>query len=324
MKRLSIPLLFASFALAACSDGDYGGIVPAPAPPPAGFAITSANALAVSQASWAAANQSADLVDLFGSSGGLVASVPGNLNKVRGIASAPGSTGQSVPIPRTTFDCLAGGTVTISGDIADLITPTLSPGDFIDSDYSDCDEGAGEVVNGMVRMTVDAFVGDLVQGLYDLTATFVLTNLQVTTAADVITSNGTVTVALDTTMLPAVAASISGSSLTTDSNTSSETLSNFQTVQTVDAGLQPAPYTLDSSGTLDSSDLPGVVSYSTPVSFQGFDFDFPSSGEFLVRAENSSVRLVAVDNVNVRIEIDSDGDDVVDESIDTTWAALTS
>ena len=327
MKRSSILLLIAMLALTACSSSDDGGLVPGSQPPPSGFAITSANAVEVSKASWDAANQSADLVGLFGSSGGFVASIPGNLNKVQGIASAPGTgpgTGQSVPIPPTTLDCLAGGTVTVSGDIADPFTPTLTPVDFIDTDYNNCDEGTGEVVNGMVRMTVDAFVGDLVQGLYDLTATFVLTNLQVTTPADVITSNGTVTVALDTTMLPAIAASISGSSLTTDSNTSSETLGNFQTVQTVDAGVQLSPYTLNSSGTLDSSDLPGVVSYSTPVTFQGFDFDFPSSGEFLVSAENSSLRLIAVDNVNVRIEIDNDGDGIVDETIDTTWAALTS
>ncbi len=77
---------------------------------------------------------------------------------------------------------------------------------------------------------------------------------------------------------------------------------------------------MNSFGTLDSSDLQGVVTYLTPITFTGVDFDFPGSGEFLVLAENSSLRLIAVDNVNVRIEIDNDG---VMETIDTTWAALT-
>ena len=324
MNRLSIPLLVAMLAVTACRSGDtIGGFVPAEAPPtPSGFTITSANALSVAQESWGAVVQSTDLVGLFGSSGGFVASVPGTVNKVQGIVSAPGSggsAGQGVAIPSIDFPC-ATGIVTVSGEIFDPITPTLTPGDFIDSVYADCDEGTGEVVNGMVRMTVDAFVGDLTLGVYDLTATFVLTNLQVATATDVLASTGTVTVALDTTMLPAIAASVSGSSLTTDGNTASETLTNFQAAQSVDAGLQPAPFSMDSSGTLNSSELAGVISYSTPVTLQGFDFDFPSSGEFLVTSGTSSLRLIALDNINVRIEINNDG---VIEIIDTTWAAFT-
>ena len=323
MKRLSIPLLVAVLAVTACSSSDTGGgIVPGGAPPPpSGFTITSANGVTVAKTSWDAAAGSADLVGLFGSSGGFVASVPATVNKIQRIASAPdsgGSTTQGVPIPATDFDC-AFGIVTISGEIFDPLTPTLTPGDFIDSVYTDCDEGTGEIVNGVVRMTVDAFVGDLALGVYDLTATFVLTGLRVTTATDDLTSSGTVTVALDTTMLPAIAASISGSSLTTDGNTDSETLTNFEAVQTVDAGLQPAPYTMSSSGTLDSSVLGGVINYSTPEIFRGFDFDFPGSGEFLVTSGTSSLRLIALDNVNVRIEINNDG---VIEIIDTTWAAL--
>jgi hypothetical protein len=112
---------------------------------------------------------------------------------------------------------------------------------------------------------------------------------------------------------------VSGSSLTTSGITDSETLTNFSAAQTVDTGLQPAPFTMDSSGTLDSSLLPGVITYSTPETFRGFDFDFPGSGEFLVTSGTSSLRLIALDNVNVRIEINNDG---VIEIIDTTWAEL--
>lgn len=78
-------------------------------------------------------------------------------------------------------------------------------------------------------------------------------------------------------------------------------------------------------GTLDSSQLGGVVEYSMPVVFQGFDSDYPSSGQLLVTgAGGATVRLIAVDNVNVRIEIDADGVAPVDETIGTTWVAFTS
>jgi hypothetical protein len=65
------------------------------------------------------------------------------------------------------------------------------------------------------------------------------------------------------------------------------------------------------------------VSYSTPVTFEGFDLDYPGTGEFLVEGDNSSARLIAIDNVNVRIEVDTDGNGTVDETINTTWAELT-
>jgi hypothetical protein len=81
---------------------------------------------------------------------------------------------------------------------------------------------------------------------------------------------------------------------------------------------------LSASGTLDSTQLAGVVQYSTPVTFAGEGFDYPSSGALLVEGENSSARLTAIDNVNVTIEVDSNGDGVIDDTINTTWADLTS
>jgi hypothetical protein len=64
------------------------------------------------------------------------------------------------------------------------------------------------------------------------------------------------------------------------------------------------------------------VVYSTPVTFEGFDDGYPHIGELLVTGDDSSLRLVAVDEVNVRIDIDPDGDGTVDTSIETTWSAL--
>ncbi len=127
---------------------------------------------------------------------------------------------------------------------------------------------------------------------------------------------------MNTLTAPSVSAQVSGVSLSTQSNTTSETLSNFSSAQTVDAGQTPAPYSLTSSGTLDSSRLSGVVTYSTPVTFQGFDTGYPQTGELLVTGDGSSARLIALDAVNVRIEIDSNDDGTVDTVIDTTWAEL--
>lgn len=325
MKHSVIPIIFVALVLTACSSGGDGGAAPPgqPAPPP-GLTLTSANAISVGKLSWEAANQSASMVDFVDSSG-LIASSPGSVNKLQSTVMAIGSSSstlQGIPFGPDDINCQT-GFIRISGDIFDPFTPTLTQGDFINSDFRNCDEGFGESINGLVRMNIDSFTGELVLGTFDLTATLTLTNLQVTIAEDVFLTNGAVTVMLDTTMFPLVSASINGSALTTDSNASSETLFDFQTTQTIDSGLQPSPYTLDSSGTLESTVFTRAFSYSTPVPFRGFDANYPGSGELLISGNNSSVRLIALDNVNVRIEIDNDGDNVVDETIETTWADLT-
>jgi hypothetical protein len=79
---------------------------------------------------------------------------------------------------------------------------------------------------------------------------------------------------------------------------------------------------MTASGTLDSTQLSGVVIYSTPTLLQGFDSDYPSSGQFLVTGDNSSTRLTA-EGVTVLVEIDADGDGIYEEMINTTWAELT-
>jgi hypothetical protein len=90
----------------------------------------------------------------------------------------------------------------------------------------------------------------------------------------------------------------------------------------VDASQQIPTYMRSSSGTLDSTQLSGVIRYSTPVTFQGIGSDFPNAGEFLVQGATSSLRLIAENNTDVSIEIDSDGDGNVDQTIETTWAEL--
>jgi hypothetical protein len=156
-------------------------------------------------------------------------------------------------------------------------------------------------------MTVDAFDGDILGGRYDMTMTMTVTDFQVTTATDVLTSNGDATARLNSLQAPYVEASVSGNSMTMDSNSASETLTTYSSTQTLDAGVSPSPYTMSASGTLDSSRLDGVITYSTPVTFEGFDSNYPHTGELFVEGENSSARLVADNELDVHIDIDLDG-----------------
>ena len=76
-------------------------------------------------------------------------------------------------------------------------------------------------------------------------------------------------------------------------------------------------------GTITSTQFDGEVTYETPVAFVALGDAYPHVGELLVTgANNATVRLIAVDEVNVRIEADYDGNGTIDETIDTTWDAL--
>jgi hypothetical protein len=260
----------------------------------------------------------------FTSGTGLVSTAPGGVSKIDGSLATSNKIGNStasVPIPETIEDCLLGGTTTLSGEIADPLTPTLTPGDSFDIFFSMCDDGSS-VVDGRLIYEVVAFSGDILTSLYNLTMAASFTDFQVTTAEDELVSNGDLTVRIDTRQFPSLETEVSGSSLTIDGTTSAVTMTNFSSLFAQDTGVSPSPYLQASSGTIDSTLLAGVVSYATPIDFEGFDADYPDTGVFVVYGSNSSVRLTAIDNVNVRVEIDADGDTDYEENFETSWAEL--
>ena len=325
MKRALFCTLIPLFLVAACGEATkFNGEGDPPPPPAAGFDITTANGLQVAQVAYQSVITSGDVAGLAGSSG-LTADSGGSVTKPviqKPLGGTLGSLVQQVPIGPTTLDCVAGGSLTITADLADPLT--LTAGDTILAEYDSCDDALGEIIHGTLEFIVDAFTGDIFTGIYALTMTMNLDAFQSTVGADVTTANGDGTATLDTTAAPYVEASVSGSVMVVDTNGSAETLTTYSSTQTLDAGLTPAPYTMIASGTLDSSQLAGGITYSTPVMFQGFDVSYPHTGELLVSSEGSSIRLVADDDVNVHIDVysNADGSGTPDDTIVTTLAEL--
>jgi hypothetical protein len=328
MRRTSVTFFTSLFLIAGCGGGGGGGgggVTGPVAPVGPTLAITSNNAMEVAQVSYATALDTGEFADLSGT-GLFIGGTSGGTSKLNGAISASSKLGNStqsqVPIPAQTQACEVAGDVTISGEIADPFTPSLTAGDFFEIDYNNCNDGLGDVTDGLMRMDVDAFTGDLANELFDLTATLTMDALQIQTDLDTVTSDGDVTATIDTMSPLSLYTGISGQLMTLDTNQSSEGLSNFTSSMTVDASQQVPTYVRSSSGTLDSTQLTGVIRYSTPVNFQGLGSDFPNAGEFLIQGASSSLRLIAENNINVTIEIDTDGDGNVDETVQTTWAEL--
>lgn len=319
MKNLHLLAICTTLALASCGGGSSfnGGSTETST----SLGLTSANVLTAASVSYRAAFASGDLANVGGNIGASAAA-PGSAAPTDSmqLAGFLVSALQQIPFGPDTFPCVVSGSVTISGDIANPLT--LTAGDTFSIDATACDDGIGEIVDGLISMTVTDFSGDFLSGTYLLGMRALLDSLQVTTATDVISSTGDASIALDTSATPFVSASVSGASMMTSRNASTETLMSYATEQSVDAGITPPPYTLTSRGSVDSSQLADLVSYSTPVQFQGDGIDYPHTGELLMTGGNSSARLITLDNVNVRIELDSDGDGAVDVTVDTTWDAL--
>jgi len=331
MRRALIALLIPLLFIVGCGDSSKtisGHDIDLP-PPAAGFDIDAGNAMDITGVAYDAVVQSGELAGLAGgvgsgSGGGVL--TKGSLNRqVGGVLSA---VIQAVPLPPIAANCLMSGTVTFTFDVVDLVvfaTGVLSEGDTIFIEYLNCDDGFSEIITGTIDATVDSFTGDILSGVYAMTMTMNLTDFQLDIGSDVLTSNGDAIASLDTTAALFVSASVSGTSMTTDANTSSELLTNYSSAQTLDLNPDLTEYTMNASGTLDSSQLDGIIAYSTPVPFLGFDLNNPHQGQLLVTSENGSARLSAQLNaIDVIIEIyasnDGSGDPI--DTINTTWAEL--
>lgn len=324
--KLPVSLIFFA-SLAACGGGGDSASVVSPDPT---VQISSDNAMQVAKVAYQSSIDTQGLSDA-GNGGFFILATDGGIAKLGDVASkadgANASGGSSVPIPAEEVPCAVDGTQTVSGAIADPLTPTLTAGDYFVVEYFRCNEGLGAITDGTTRMDVIAFNGDLTSELVSMTLKLTLTNMQVTPLEEQVqlppmTTHGDVTVSIDTEQSPFISTGIRGNSIATFMSASSRTLTNYATNLSVDTGLFPSPYTTSSRGTLDSTELDGVIRFSNPVAFEGLGSDYPSTGEFLVEGDGSSLRLVAEDNVFVRIEIDLGADGSIDETINTTWAEL--
>lgn len=324
MKYARLSVLCAALTIAACGGGGddvFGGDQQAlPS-----FKIDSTNAVATARVSYEAAVDSGNLVSLGGAVG-LSAGAPDGF-AVATQLSDPSSIVQNIismiPFGPDVYPCgpdPSNGTMKISGDIA--VPGTLTVGDTFLIEYDQCDEGFGEVIDGVIDLTVADFAGELGNYSYLLAMDAVVTDLQVTTEADTVTGNGDATITLDTLLTPYIEAGVSGTQITMDSNTTSETLSNYSSNQTYDGNQDPAEYTLAAAGTLNSTQLTGAVRYATGPDFVGFGESYPQQGALTVTGEASAARLVAVDAENVRIDVDANGDGVFEESIEMLWSEL--
>ena len=325
VKKNSAALGAAILALifSGCGGSSGGGGPAAPPGPPATGTINTGSVLAVSGRAVDAAFQSGGFGNITNFVGLTTVATGEPVTLGKGIVTKAGvwNVNSQMSVGARITPCDVAGSLTISGDIASPLTVTA--GDFLDYLWENCDDGLGQVINGLIGMTFTEFEGNLLAGRILLRVSLAVQGFQVIEGTATHTTTGDLDLTIDSRTQPLTVVTTMGSTLMVDKGSSTETLSDFSSTVTEDTSVFPANFTSEATGRVSSTQFEGVVSYDTPVAFQATGDGFPYVGEMLVfGTNNSSVRITAIDEVSVMIEADYDGDGASDATIETTWAAL--
>jgi len=330
MTRPLFPLLaiVATASLAACGGSGDGS--PAASASADLATIDSANAVAIASSVAKAVYQSDDIggaIDLTGTFGTTAAaktesvyaklgeiqmSVTGEMLKQSQIGTF------QAPITPIETACEFGGSSVLSGDVQNQETLTVN--DLIVLDFDNCDDGS-VVVDGTISMTVLAFSGDFLGGSVSFSVRVTLTGFSISRDGNTRTASGTLTMDLNLPNAGPMSMTITAPSLVVSDGVSSVTLQSFSLTQTIDP--ETDSYSMTVAGTIDGSSFEGAVELTTSVVLAGTGDGYAATGELLITGDGgSSIAIFALDAELVRLEIDYDGDGVVDQVIDSTWTEL--
>ena len=323
MKKVySWTVAFLIAALMAACGGSSGDGFVAPPVQVVPVQITAANAPFVASDSLNAAAFASELGDFsaIGVLGG--ESVPGMFSKlgkvpVVGISKIISPVFE-IPVPPITEDCLVTGTFTLSGNVANPLTITV--GDTISMVFSMCNDGDGQVLDGGMDITITAFNGSLDTNLFEMGMTVSIASLSMDDGgmngpAEV---DGSFNLLIDTRLFPVTKTMVSGELLSMVAGTRSVTMKDFVSDGELDEGA--FTITVIASGKVESDRFDGQATYITEVPFVSSIDSNPYAGQMLITgANNSTIRVTALDVEMVRLEMDYNGDGLVDDTRDVTW-----
>lgn len=323
----ALSLAAAGVASIVASGGGDGG-----SPAPSYIPITALNALDVSSAMVQAVGLAFDVGEAGGGpitpqgAAGEVAAAAGPLLK-RAVSLSPRmrilaqSARPLAEFGPDTEQCDISGDVTLSGNRAD--PSTISVGDRITAAFNDCDDGDGYVFDGRLELIFRDIQGDpIFTEVYRLTLDVTMTSLRITEETSTFTADGEFMLDLNSLNPPVFKTYLGGSRLQISENGETYELRNFEQAIEVngDTLLAVVPRAI---GTLVIEALGGRVDYEATAPVQIIAENNPYTGEILVTGdENSTVTVLVIDTANVQLKVDENGDNVVDEFIDTTWEEL--
>lgn len=331
MHRFGLALLGSGTALlAACGGGGGGG--GDSTSPVAEVAITATNARAIGAAVVTATVLAFDFGD---SSGGELdpsaASALDRLNaRAAGLAMArmqalsqSGNVRPAVAFGPETEPCATSGSLTLSGNIAN--PPDIGVGDRIVARFAQCDDGDGTVLDGRLELVIRRLGGDPLTDVFLIEADVEVDDLMLTEAGTSATGNGEFSLTLDTLGYPLTITALAGNLLELVAPGEEFRLTAFNLRLEEDYGQQPVPGVATASGTVAEAQLGGKVSFLTENGAPLVATGFADPHDGIIRitgAAGSRLRALVGPGGAVDLELDANGDGVVEEVIGTTWSEL--
>lgn len=254
-----------------------------------------------------------------GTNTGLVQFAEWQLSELSKLSSQPANLIGAVVVSGSQ-SCSGGGSFSYNYNDADN-NGILSIGETLSITFGNCIISAGAPVSGSMTLVLSSKTGTPGVGAWSGNLTMTFSNL--TMSGEHLT--GDVIINLSTSNSSNINATLSGSSLSVTNSIGKVTiLSGYNLTVAYDKTTNA--YTIGASGTVNRSDLGGTVSFNTSLTLAGsFNNipDNPVSGVLLVTgANNSKLRLTAVDNNFVELAVDANGDGTYETTSTTTWAAI--
>jgi hypothetical protein len=328
--KSSLSILVAASALALLSACGGGG--DSSSNPSGGkVAITSANQSQVARAT-IASGLSVSLTQ--GSVGAAPASVATRAQALanvlqRAVAAArdqrKGIASASLHPTAATSDvvnCGVSGTVTTTFDDRDG-NSVISSGDVITATFAQCKDSATLAINGAIAVTL---TGTPTATQFTANADF--QNIVVTDNGASATISGNVAVAendMSTLSRTTLTVGNGGLSVATASSSYNDSVS-YSAGFVIDTAVVAVGggVTASLAGTMTAQSLGGSVTIATPLALVQSPADnYPSVGQIVITgASGSTVRATVLDNTQVKLELDANGDGSYESTSTVAWATL--
>ena len=218
--------------------------------------------------------------------------------------------------------CAESGTITVSGR-AENDPLTLSEKDIFDLEFDACDDGDGYIIDGRFTLWVSELEGDPRTDVFRLR--YVMWNLDVMIAAGVHSYSAAegLTLIWNSLAFPEIVLNPTSYPVQLSSQADGYRWSGDQSL-TFNADPFITMTSAEGSSFLGSEQLGGSVNYETIVPLQASAGQAPELGEILVSEgdNNGTIHIVIESSASVRLDIDADGDGILDDVQFTTWAAL--
>jgi hypothetical protein len=135
--------------------------------------------------------------------------------------------------------------------------------------------------------------------------------------------DGALAMRLDATAYPMLEYEQSGARLSVTDGTHTVLLRNWNTALSSDQSSLPTAWTLAASGAVDVLEHGGSAVYQTLQPLTGFGEERPEAGVIrIVGGAGASIVVTALSSEQARLDMDYDGDGVIDEAVVVTWLEL--